>query len=93
MSFIWPPLLLSVLLVPIGVLLYRTIEQRRRRTINLVGLGAGAGTASPPLRGVQSWSVVAAGLAAFAVAGLALVWAFARTAFRAPVPGRIGGGA
>ncbi len=44
MSFIWPPLLLSVLLVPIGVLLYRTIEQRRRRTINLVGLGAGAGT-------------------------------------------------
>jgi hypothetical protein len=25
--------------------------------------------------------------------GLVLVWAFARNAFRAPVPGRIGGGA
>jgi hypothetical protein len=41
---------------------------------------------------VQSAGLVAAGLTAFAVVGLGLVWAFARTAFRAPVPGRIGGG-
>jgi hypothetical protein len=63
-----------------------------RLVIDVVSLGAGTDTASPPLRSVQSAGLVAAGLAAFAVVGLALVWAFARTAFRAPVPGRIGGG-
>ena len=73
-----------------GLVLGAVLE---RLVIDLVSLGAGAGTASPPLRGVQDWALVAAGLAAFAVVGLALVWAFARTAFRAPVPGRIGGGA
>lgn len=31
MSFIWPPLLFSVALVPLGILLYRGIEIRRRR--------------------------------------------------------------
>ncbi len=72
-----------------GLVLGAVLE---RLVIDLVSLGAGAGTASPPLRGVQTWALVAAGLAAFALAGLALVWAFARTAFRAPVPGRIGGG-
>ena len=64
-----------------------------RLVIDLVSLGAGAATATPPLRGEQDWAIVAAGLAAFAVCGLVLVWAFARSAFRAPVPGRIGGGA
>ena len=63
-----------------------------RLVIDLVSLGAGAATAEPPLRSVQDWAAVAGGLLAFAVCGLALVWAFARTAFRAPVPGRIGGG-
>jgi hypothetical protein len=63
-----------------------------RLVIDLVSLGAGAATAEPPLRGVQDWATVAAGLAAFAACGVALVWAFARTAFRAAVPGRIGGG-
>jgi FtsX-like permease family protein len=71
-----------------GLVLAAVLE---RLVIDLVSLGAGAATASPPLRGVQDWGVVAAGLAAFALCGLALVWAFARTAFRAPVPGRIGG--
>jgi hypothetical protein len=61
--------------------------------IDLVSLGAGAATATPPLRGEQDWAIVAAGLAAFALCGLVLVWAFVRNAFRAPVPGRIGGGA
>jgi hypothetical protein len=73
-----------------GVVLGLVLE---RLVIDLVSLGAGAATAEPPLRGVQDWVTVAAGLAAFAVCGLVLVWAFARTAFRAPVPGRIGGGA
>jgi len=72
-----------------GVVLGLVLE---RLVIDLVSLGAGAATAEPPLRGVQDWATVAAGLLAFAVCGLALVWAFARTAFRAPVPGRIGGG-
>ena len=63
-----------------------------RLVIDLVSLGAGAAAATPPLRGEQDWAVVAAGLAAFALCGLVLVWAFARNAFRAPVPGRIGGG-
>ena len=72
-----------------GVVLGLVLE---RLVIDLVSLGAGAATAEPPLRSVQDWATVAAGLLAFAVCGLALVWAFARTAFRAPVPGRIGGG-
>jgi FtsX-like permease family len=63
-----------------------------RLVIDLVSLGAGAATAEPPLRSVQDWATVALGLIAFAACGLALVWAFARTAFRAAVPGRIGGG-
>jgi hypothetical protein len=80
---------LVVLGVAGGLLLGVVLE---RLVIDLVSLGAGAGTAVPPLRGEQDWLVVLAGLAVFAVVGLALVWAFARTAFRAPVPGRIGGG-
>jgi len=72
-----------------GVVLGLVLE---RLVIDLVSLGAGATTAEPPLRSVQDWATVAAGLLAFAVCGLVLVWAFARTAFRAPVPGRIGGG-
>jgi len=72
-----------------GVVLGVVLE---RLVIDLVSLGAGAATAEPPLRSVQDWATVGAGLLAFAVCGLALVWAFARTAFRAPVPGRIGGG-
>jgi predicted lysophospholipase L1 biosynthesis ABC-type transport system permease subunit len=72
-----------------GVVLGLVLE---RLVIDLVSLGAGAATAEPPLRSVQDWATVGAGLLAFAVCGLALVWAFARTAFRAPVPGRIGGG-
>ena len=71
-----------------GLLLAAVLE---RLVIDLVSLGAGTATASPPLRGAQDWGVVGAGLAAFAVCGLGLVWAFARTAFRGAVPGRIGG--
>jgi hypothetical protein len=72
-----------------GLVLGAVLE---RLVIDLVSLGAGAATAEPPLRSVQDWATVTLGLVAFAVCGLALVWAFARTAFRAPVPGRIGGG-
>ena len=40
MSFIWPPLLLSVLLVPLGVLLYRALEGRRRRALTQVSISS-----------------------------------------------------
>lgn len=33
MSFIWPPMLLSLLLIPVGLLLYRFIDGRRRRSL------------------------------------------------------------
>ena len=57
MSFIWPPMLLSILLVPIGWWLYRTIGRRRARALARAygsaalarstadhGAGTGAGT-------------------------------------------------
>jgi Ca-activated chloride channel family protein len=45
-SFIWPQMLLLVLVVPLGVLLYRVLDRRRRRRIAAYGainLGSGAG--------------------------------------------------
>jgi Ca-activated chloride channel family protein len=41
MSFIWPPMLLSLALIPLGVLLYRFLDGRRRRRLAAYG---GAGT-------------------------------------------------
>jgi Ca-activated chloride channel family protein len=37
MTFIWPPMLLSLALVPIGVLLYWIIDRRRRRLLPTFG--------------------------------------------------------
>ncbi len=37
MSFIWPPMLLLVLAVPLGVLLYLVLERRRRRRVVAFG--------------------------------------------------------
>jgi Ca-activated chloride channel family protein len=37
MSFIWPPMLLSAALIPIGVLLYRAVDRRRRRLLSVYG--------------------------------------------------------
>lgn len=46
MTFIWPPALLSVLLVPIGVWLYVAIGRRRRgRLVDAFGAAAKAGSA------------------------------------------------
>jgi Ca-activated chloride channel family protein len=48
MSFIWPPMLLSLALIPLGVLLYRFLDGRRRRRLAAYG-GAGAqGTTHRP---------------------------------------------
>ena len=43
MSFIWPQLLLAIGLIPLGVLLYRALDGRRRRAVVAVGLGTGSG--------------------------------------------------
>jgi Ca-activated chloride channel family protein len=48
MSFIWPPMLLSLALIPLGLLLYRLLDGRRRRRLAAYG-GAGAqGTGRRP---------------------------------------------
>jgi Ca-activated chloride channel homolog len=48
MSFIWPPLLLSVVLVPLGILVYLGLDRRRRnRLISRGGPGFAAGTTRP----------------------------------------------
>ena len=46
MTFVWPQLLLALVLLPIGVLAYRAVETRRRRTMAGVGLGQGPGPGS-----------------------------------------------
>jgi Ca-activated chloride channel homolog len=39
-SFIWPPALLLVLLIPLGIILYRSLDRRRRRGIEAFGVRA-----------------------------------------------------
>ncbi len=43
MTFVWPQLLLAILLLPLGMLAYRAVEIRRRRAMTDVGLGLGPG--------------------------------------------------
>jgi Ca-activated chloride channel family protein len=45
MSFIWPPMLFSLALVPIGLLLFRFLDGRRRRRLAAYGAGLAQGTA------------------------------------------------
>jgi Ca-activated chloride channel homolog len=52
MSFLWPPLLLSLALIPAGVLLYRYLDTRRRRRLTTYG-GPSAGQGSPARRRVR----------------------------------------
>ena len=49
MSFIWPQGLVAVALVPLGILLYRALDARRRRALIGGGLGVGQGTVRRPL--------------------------------------------
>jgi Ca-activated chloride channel homolog len=42
-TFIWPQMLVSVVLVPLGILLYRALAARRRRAMAMGGLGFGQG--------------------------------------------------
>jgi Ca-activated chloride channel homolog len=48
MSFIWPPMLLSLALIPIGLLLYRILDGRRRRRLAAYGAGLAQGAGRRP---------------------------------------------
>lgn len=53
MSFIWPPMLLLVLAVPLGVVLYQFVERRRRRrvaTFGVLGIAAAPAARNKPGR-------------------------------------------
>jgi Ca-activated chloride channel family protein len=53
-SFIWPVMLLTVALVPLGIVLYRVLESRRHRAMTSGGLGLGPGAVRRPI-GARSW--------------------------------------
>src|ERR1035437_4070796 len=53
MSFIWPPMLLSLALIPIGLLLYRFLEGRRRRRLAAYG-GSGLALGAARRSGFRS---------------------------------------
>jgi Ca-activated chloride channel family protein len=53
MSFIWPPMLLSLALIPIGLLLYRFLESRRRRRLAAYG-GSGLALGAARRSGFRS---------------------------------------
>jgi Ca-activated chloride channel homolog len=71
MSFIWPPMLLTLALVPLGALLYVALERRRRRRmIERGGPGLAAGTTRRPgsLRAGVPAALILVGLAVLTVA-------------------------
>jgi len=71
MSFIWPPMLLSVALIPIGVLLYLILDRRRRRRLATYGgPGLAQGTTHRPtgLRSRVPAALLLCGLVVMSVA-------------------------
>jgi Ca-activated chloride channel family protein len=71
MSFIWPPMLLTVALVPLGALLYWALDRRRHRLLaTRGGMGLGQGTTRRPagLRSRAPTALILAGMAMMAVA-------------------------
>jgi Ca-activated chloride channel family protein len=70
-TFLWPPMLLVVALVPVGALISRQIDQRRRRRMSaLVGL-SGVRPAAPSGAGIRDRIpaiLVMAAVVAFAIA-------------------------
>jgi Ca-activated chloride channel family protein len=53
MSFIWPPMLLALALIPVGVGLYALLDRSRRRRLALYG-GAGLGNSTHGRPGIRS---------------------------------------
>jgi Ca-activated chloride channel homolog len=73
MSFIWPQLLGLLILLPLGILAYRIVEQRRRRTMTNVGLGAGSSGSSGAATGRRRKRIRASLPGVLFVAGLAIL--------------------
>lgn len=72
MSFIWPPMLAAILLVPLGIALYVAVDRRRRR---LAGALGGRGLTAPGPRhvgGLRTRIPAVLFVTAFAVLALAL---------------------
>ena len=72
MTFLWPPMLLAVALVPLGALLYLALGRRRRRRVAAGGLGLeraavrrplGLRGRIPPALFLTGFAVMAVGLA------------------------------
>ena len=59
MSFIWPPLLLAVLLVPLGIWAARRIDDRRRVRLGTLGSNLGRGGAAAPGPGTAAPAPIA----------------------------------
>ncbi|MGD0019799.1 MAG: VWA domain-containing protein [Candidatus Limnocylindrales bacterium] len=71
MSFIWPPMLLTLALLPIGVVLYRLLDRRRhRRLVTYGGPGLAQGITRRPtgLRSRIPSTLILAGLAVMTLA-------------------------
>jgi Ca-activated chloride channel family protein len=50
MSFIWPQLLVGLILLPLGILAYQAVAIRRRQTMTSVGFGPGPAASGVPVR-------------------------------------------
>jgi len=72
MSFIWPPMLLSLALMPIGVLLYRAVDRRRHRLLALYGGPGRAQGSAGRLAGLRNRVPPALFLAGLVVMSVAL---------------------
>jgi Ca-activated chloride channel family protein len=75
-SFIWPPLLATLLVIPLGILAYRAIDQRRRRALGGMGGTADGLRESQPAGGTRRRTIVVSSL--FVIAFVLLALASAR---------------
>jgi Ca-activated chloride channel family protein len=70
MSFIWPPMLLLLVAVPLGALLYQALERRRRRRVAAFGA---LGVAAVPSNRAQAVRLKRRVPGAFVLAGLTII--------------------
>jgi Ca-activated chloride channel family protein len=53
MTFLWPQALLALVLIPIGIAVYRAVDRRKRRTVTAFGGSAAGGSAAMGARGAD----------------------------------------
>jgi len=71
MSFLWPPLLVCLLLVPVGIVLAQAADRRRRRRLGDLG-GVAGPAARRPVRRIRDRLPAVLAVAAFVVLAVAL---------------------